>query len=51
MKTTERLLQQLMRMEGLRLTAYKDAAGVPTIGVWTHKGRAHGRPDFGGTCP
>ena len=32
MKTTERLLSQLMRMEGLRLTAYRDAAGVPTIG-------------------
>ena len=27
-----RLLTQLMMMEGLRLTAYRDAAGVPTIG-------------------
>jgi len=25
-------LKQLMLMEGLRLTAYRDAAGVPTIG-------------------
>ena len=32
MKTTERLLIQLMVMEGLRLEAYEDAAGVPTIG-------------------
>jgi lysozyme len=32
MKTTERLLTQLMVMEGLRLEAYEDAAGVPTIG-------------------
>ena len=32
MKTTERLLNQLMVMEGLRLEAYEDAAGVPTIG-------------------
>ena len=38
MKTTERLLQQLMRMEGLRLTAYRDAAGVPTIGYGHTKG-------------
>ena len=32
MKTTEILLQKLMEMEGLRLEAYQDAAGVPTIG-------------------
>ena len=32
MKTTMRLLTQLMVMEGCRLTAYRDAAGVPTIG-------------------
>ena len=38
MKTTERLLQQLMRMEGLRLKAYRDAAGVPTIGYGHTKG-------------
>jgi lysozyme len=38
MKTTERLLQQLMRMEGLRLTAYRDAAGVPTIGYGHTRG-------------
>ena len=29
---SERLLDQLKLMEGLRLTAYKDAAGVWTIG-------------------
>jgi lysozyme len=32
MNTTERLLTQLMAMEGCRLTAYRDAAGVLTIG-------------------
>ena len=32
MTTTELLLEKLMEMEGLRLEAYKDAAGVPTIG-------------------
>lgn len=32
MSTTERLLTQLMAMEGCRLTAYRDAAGVLTIG-------------------
>ena len=32
MKTTEILLKKLMEMEGLRLEAYEDAAGVPTIG-------------------
>ena len=38
MKTTERLFEQLMLMEGLRLTAYRDAAGVPTIGYGHTKG-------------
>ena len=38
MKTTERLLTQLMMMEGLRLTAYRDAAGVPTIGYGHTRG-------------
>ena len=32
MTTTELLLQKLMEMEGCRLEAYEDAAGVPTIG-------------------
>ena len=32
MITTEILIDKLMEMEGLRLEAYKDAAGVPTIG-------------------
>ncbi len=32
MKTTEILLQKLMEMEGCRLEAYEDAAGVLTIG-------------------
>lgn len=32
MITTEILLIKLMEFEGLRLKAYKDAAGVPTIG-------------------
>ena len=32
MKTTDILLEKLMEMEGLRLEAYQDAAGVPTIG-------------------
>ena len=32
MTTTEILLEKLMEMEGCRLEAYKDAAGVPTIG-------------------
>lgn len=42
MKTTERLFCQLMAMEGCRLTAYRDAAGVLTIGYGhtkdVHKG-------------
>ena len=32
MTTTEVLLEKLMEMEGCRLEAYKDTAGVPTIG-------------------
>ena len=31
-------MTQLMMMEGLRLTAYRDAAGVPTIGYGHTKG-------------
>ena len=38
MKTTMRLLTQLMVIEGCRLTAYRDAAGVPTIGYGHTKG-------------
>ena len=32
MKTTDILLKKLMELEGLRLEAYEDAAGVVTIG-------------------
>ena len=38
MKTTEKLLNQLMVFEGLRWTAYRDAAGVLTIG-YGHTGK------------
>lgn len=38
MKTTEILFLQLMVMEGCSLEAYKDAAGVPTIGYGHTKG-------------
>ena len=38
MKTSEKLLNQMMVFEGLRLTAYRDAAGVLTIGY----GHTHG---------
>lgn len=38
MKTSEKLLLQLMAMEGLSLTAYEDAAGVWTIGYGHTKG-------------
>ena len=38
MMTTEILLIQLMAMEGLRLEAYRDAAGVPTIGYGHTRG-------------
>lgn len=42
MKTTEVLLKKLMEMEGCRLTAYKDAAGVLTIGYGHTKGVREG---------
>ena len=42
MKTSDRLLTQLMMMEGLRLTAYRDAAGVLTIGYGHTKGVREG---------
>ena len=32
MKASESLIQKLKEFEGLRLMAYRDAAGVPTIG-------------------
>ena len=32
MTTTEILIEKMMEMEGCRLEAYEDAAGVPTIG-------------------
>ena len=38
MKTTEKLLAKLMVFEGLRLKAYRDAAGVLTIG-YGHTGK------------
>lgn len=38
MKTSEKLLLQLMVMEGLMLEAYEDAAGVWTIGYGHTKG-------------
>ena len=38
MTTTEFLLDKLMEMEGCRLEAYEDAAGVPTIGYGHTKG-------------
>ena len=38
MTTTEYLLDKLMEMEGCRLEAYEDAAGVPTIGYGHTKG-------------
>ena len=38
MKTTEKLLAKLMVFEGLRLEAYRDAAGVLTIG-YGHTGK------------
>ena len=42
MKTSDRLLTQLMMMEGLRLTAYRDAAGVLTIGYGHTRGVREG---------
>lgn len=38
MKTSKKLILQLMVMEGLSLTAYRDAAGVLTIGYGHTKG-------------
>ena len=38
MTTTDFLLDKLMEMEGCRLEAYEDAAGVPTIGYGHTKG-------------
>jgi lysozyme len=38
MKTSDKLLSMLMVFEGLRLTAYEDAAGVLTIGYGHTKG-------------
>ena len=32
MKPSKNLIKKLMELEGLRLEAYRDAAGVPTIG-------------------
>lgn len=42
MKTTEILIEKLMEMEGLRLEAYRDAAGVLTIGYGHTKGVREG---------
>lgn len=42
MKTTELLLKKLMELEGLRLEAYRDAAGVLTIGYGHTKGVREG---------
>ena len=38
MNTTEILVMKLMEMEGCKLSAYRDAAGVPTIGYGHTKG-------------
>lgn len=38
MKASESLIQTLKEFEGLRLEAYRDAAGVPTIGYGHTKG-------------
>ena len=38
LRTTEILIEKLMEMEGLRLEAYRDAAGVLTIGYGHTKG-------------
>ena len=42
MTTTEILFEKLMEMEGLRLMAYRDAAGVLTIGYGHTKGVREG---------
>ena len=38
MKPSERGLALIRQFEGLRLSAYKDAVGIPTIGYGTTKG-------------
>lgn len=38
MKASESLIQKLKEFEGLRLEAYRDAAGVPTIGYGHTRG-------------
>ena len=38
MTPSEQLIQKLMTFEGLRLLAYRDAAGVPTIGYGHTRG-------------
>ncbi|MBR5748195.1 MAG: lysozyme [Prevotella sp.] len=38
MRASESLIQKLKAFEGLRLEAYRDAAGVPTIGYGHTKG-------------
>ena len=42
MRTTDRLITELKLMEGLRLTAYRDAAGVLTIGYGHTQGVREG---------
>lgn len=42
MRTTEILIEKLMEMEGLRLEAYRDAAGVLTIGYGHTRGVREG---------
>ena len=42
MNTTEILIEKLMEMEGLRLEAYRDAAGVLTIGYGHTRGVREG---------
>lgn len=41
----DNILDQLKRDEGLRLTAYKDSVGIPTIG-YGHNLAAHGQTDI-----
>ena len=42
MKTTEILIEKLMEMEGVRMEAYRDAAGVLTIGYGHTRGVREG---------
>ena len=42
LRTTEILIEKLMEMEGLRLEAYRDAAGVLTIGYGHTRGVREG---------